>query len=229
MGASCFLKSGKSAIYRNPELELAIGKVLHESLPSLKFCGKQLTEFDMPMIIDGLLSKSDFEDLNLEDDELNEKGVVLLAKALETNETLTRLRLEHNPIDSGIFSLATALHMNGTLRCLYLQSTNIGDDAAQALAEMLKNNRSLHILDLCNNQISSSGVGLLAEALHGASNSTLEELNLNQNPIDSDCVNDLIQMLKYNKVLQIFGLSYSEFPPVEKKKLHAAVRRKARI
>jgi Ran GTPase-activating protein (RanGAP) involved in mRNA processing and transport len=99
-------------------------------------------------------------------------GAGLLAEALKTGCALTSLDLEDNRIlGQGSAALANALSgslLRTPITNLGLRSNHIEDGGAVVLAEALKLNFSLVILDLADNAISITGVSALAEALKGA-------------------------------------------------------------
>jgi hypothetical protein len=78
--------------------------------------------------------------------------VVILAQALRTNETITYLDLNSNLIeDEGAAALASALkHDNRTLRVLDLRN-NFISTAMYALEDMISTNRSLRLLQVEGN------------------------------------------------------------------------------
>eukprot|EP00812_Abedinium_dasypus_P011919 NODE_545_length_1486_cov_445.815514.p1 GENE.NODE_545_length_1486_cov_445.815514~~NODE_545_length_1486_cov_445.815514.p1 ORF type:complete len:428 (-),score=147.61 NODE_545_length_1486_cov_445.815514:186-1349(-) len=106
--------------------------------------------------------------------------------------------------DRAAEALAEALKTNKTLEWLLLQGNNIGDDGAKALAEALKSNDTLKKLFLDNNCIGSYGAKALAEALK--SNDTLEKLYLGRNRIGSDGAEALAEALKSNDTLKTLFL-----------------------
>ena len=81
-------------------------------------------------------------------------------------------------------ALAEALKTNATLTVLNLRDNNIGPEGAIALADALKINTTLTYLSLWNNTIGPERAIALAEALK--TNSTLTYLNLSWNNINSD-------------------------------------------
>jgi len=77
------------------------------------------------------------------------KAVKFIAEALDINQSLTTLNLDHNPIsDEGAKLIAEALKSNQSLTTLNLSDNSIGDKGAQFIAEALKINQSLTALYL---------------------------------------------------------------------------------
>lgn len=81
-------------------------------------------------------------------------------------------------------ALADVLKNNDTVVSLDLSKNNIGDKGVQALAELLKNNKTLEELILSRNNITKTGVEALVEALKV--NKTLKELDLSENDLGDD-------------------------------------------
>jgi Ran GTPase-activating protein (RanGAP) involved in mRNA processing and transport len=73
---------------------------------------------------------------------------------------------------------------NQALEELYLDTNQIDDDAAEALAAALAANKTLKKVDVSANRIGDAGVAALAEMLKV--NGTLQELNLTSNEVGYD-------------------------------------------
>ena len=116
--------------------------------------------------------------LHLENNEINADGCRGLAKLLQGGDAaLTKLYLDGNEIDDkGVEILAEALRRNKSLIFIDLSNNNIKGDGVAALATTLKCNATLETLHLCNNKIGDDGVAALVDALHR--NTTLRELYL---------------------------------------------------
>ena len=99
-----------------------------------------------------------FKELNLLANPLGSSGVSPIFLSLASNRArVMNVALRRCDIDcSGIIVLADALRSNETIISLDLQSNLIGDDGAAALASSLKHdNRTLRILDVRDNLIST--------------------------------------------------------------------------
>ena len=74
-----------------------------------------------------------------------------MAHALNINMTLQVLNLNHNQIsDKGVTALAHALNGNTTLQQLGLGNNEIGDEGVMTLASLLNGNTTLRILPVVN-------------------------------------------------------------------------------
>ena len=95
-----------------------------------------------------------------------------------------------------------------TLQELYLNSSQIGDKGATALARAMKGNTTLQELSLSNNQISVKGATALAYAVKG--NTTLQRLSHDFNQISDKGATALAQAMKGNTTLQLLALTGNE-------------------
>ena len=125
--------------------------------------------------------------LELGDNDIGVVGAGTLARALETNTSLTALSLAYNRIENaGAIKLATSLAMNKKLRSLDLYSNSIGSQGVSALADTLASapRTAIAELNLGGNSIGEEGLASLSEAL--AVNTSLAELSLRSSGIDDE-------------------------------------------
>ena len=126
--------------------------------------------------------------------------VFVLAEALKTNTTLTKLDLSVNNFGAeGVAALAAALRTNTTLTKLDLSVNNLGAEGVAALAAALRTNTPLTELNLCGNNFGAEGVAALAAALQ--TNTTLTKLNLSVNNLGAEGVAALAAALQTNTTL----------------------------
>ena len=110
-----------------------------------------------------------------------------------------------------VFPLSKALEINRTLTKLSMVNCNlkINEANGQALATMLKTNRSLQVLNLARNpEIGDQGAMYLAEGLK--LNCTLKKLNISDCGISSEGVNNIAHALTINKTLQNLDVEGNE-------------------
>ena len=119
---------------------------------------------------------------------------------------ITKLILFRNAIATeGATALAEMLKENRTLQQLDVSGNSIGQGGATALAEMLKENRTLQQLDVSGNSIGQGGATALAEMLK--ENRTLQQLDVSGNSIGQGGATALAEMLKENGTLQQLDVS----------------------
>ena len=106
--------------------------------PDVDLAGRGLTPIDMPLV----------------------------AEALRTNPSITRLNLDRNVIlNEGAQSLAQALKGNASLLELSLCYCGIENEGVTSLAEALRSNETLRHLDVGWNSVDGRGVGPMEKAL----------------------------------------------------------------
>ena len=114
---------------------------------------------------------------------------------------ITKLILSRNAIATeGATALAEMLKENRTLQQLDISFNSIGQGGATALAEMLKENRTLRKLNVRYNSIGQGGATALAKMLK--ENRTLQQLDVSLNSIGQEGATALAEMLKENRTLQ---------------------------
>eukprot|EP00300_Choanocystis_sp_HF-7_P031436 c40791_g1_i1.p2 GENE.c40791_g1_i1~~c40791_g1_i1.p2 ORF type:complete len:226 (+),score=42.26 c40791_g1_i1:1-678(+) len=112
--------------------------------------------------------------LRLEASGLTSDGVVALAPGLARNRTLLYLTVDGNSLDSAaVVAVAASLEGNHTLQSIdfgtYFDS-EIGDDGARAVAQLLRVNSTLRALVLRRNHMTDAGVAAIADALEQSDN-----------------------------------------------------------
>ena len=117
----------------------------------------------------------------------------------------TMIDLDSNNLgDAGAVALAEQLKINRKVVTLRIGANSIGDAGAIALAEALKVNRKLTSLDIGHNEIGPRGAKALVEALK--SNRALSTLILYKNSIGASGATAIAEMLKYNRKLHTLEL-----------------------
>ena len=109
-----------------------------------------------------------------------------MARALPCAPRLTRLVIHHGHFgDTGVVHIASALAEPGCLlEDLHLAGVEMGDRGAEALANALRTNRRLDLLNIETNWITDRGAEAFADVLETA-NKTLMELQLGSNAIST--------------------------------------------
>ncbi|KAJ8602415.1 hypothetical protein CTAYLR_001207 [Chrysophaeum taylorii] len=127
------------------------------------------------------------EELSLQRTDIGDNGAKIIANALRTNETLTRLNLGSNKVHyNGISSLALALHTNRMLLHLGLMGNEVGYLDAQVLVNLLTPGH-LKCLDLryASVHFSQQEAQVACRVLLG-DDLVLESLDLRDNSVDED-------------------------------------------
>jgi hypothetical protein len=108
--------------------------------------------------------------IELDNNELGPVSCSAFGNSLRTNDTLTYLSLDSNPIssngdNSGVKALAEALRVNKTLTSLNLWRTGINKDAGHMLANAIQDNNTLLFFDIGHNSIDMCDVKRIADKL----------------------------------------------------------------
>eukprot|EP01059_Diplonema_ambulator_P003482 TRINITY_DN13174_c0_g1_i1.p1 TRINITY_DN13174_c0_g1~~TRINITY_DN13174_c0_g1_i1.p1 ORF type:complete len:761 (+),score=270.83 TRINITY_DN13174_c0_g1_i1:46-2283(+) len=183
-------------------------------------------------VLGPLLNCCNLKNLCLERNDIRDKGAAVLAQAFKVPssaaERIEVLDLSFNNIKAqGLKWLASVFRFVPVLRVLRLDGNDCGE-AADELAQALRDNKSLHHLTMCkcemppeagerfaealagqttlmrlelqDNLIGNSGMVALAQALHN--NSTLRHLDVGNNKIGDPGGKAIAEMLVSNNTLQ---------------------------
>lgn len=128
-------------------------------------------------------SESVLQRLDLENNEIEDKGVVSLSEAVSCNHFLVYLSIRGNAVSSaGSKALGKILKEQCSLQYLSLKDNKVGDEGVQHIAHGLKFNQKLLELDLSGNGITLQGLGYIGTMLKD--NKHLSSLDLSCNRID---------------------------------------------
>ena len=152
----------------------------------------------------------DIIDSNVDDEcvEMLAGGVNFMSSEGLKDARISALLISDSKItERGAITLAEMLKENRMLHHLDVANNSIGDGGATALAEVLKQNRTLQHLNVMANFIRDGGATALAEMLK--ENRTLQELIVGYNSIGDGGATALAEMLKENRTLQELHLRNS--------------------
>jgi Ran GTPase-activating protein (RanGAP) involved in mRNA processing and transport len=103
--------------------------------------------------------------------------------------------------DEGVKYLADAIKANSTLRVIDLKSNNIGDEGAKYRADAIKVNSMLMHIDLKSNKIGDAGAKCMADV--NKRNSILQQIELAENLIQDGLVSQISKLLKENTLRMV--------------------------
>ena len=225
--------------HNDPEINIILHSIIfyycHVSIKMIKllsYCVKYLQHFIITnSTIDKFkLSMSDLVKLILEDNNISAMAIDDLKDLIERNKSLQFVSLSNNNLQSSAFILLRALKKLTKLEEFNLCNNNVGEQAAEYLADVVENNRSiktlrlggnnlqratniilqtlkristLRILDLDNNNITGRGAEDIANVIRN--NTFLEELGLGSNDLKSSAI-VILQALRKTKTLKILNL-----------------------
>ena len=160
-----------------------------------------------------------FESTMIENDYLknfdlsfNKKINLSLIKNILYLKNISKLNLQHNDIhDKDIqIILQYFKEFNPPLKELLIHSNLIGIEGSKAIAEVLKNNNNLKILNIANNPLLSEGINNILDSIINYKN-ILEEFLINYTDCGDYCINKIVNMLKNNKKLIVFSFVGNKF------------------
>ena len=142
-----------------------------------------------------LLSTQVLTHLDLSDNLINYEGSRYLAQALKVNKILKHLSLKLNRLvdKAGSKLCIDLLNNSSNLESLSLSSNSLGHMFCESLAEFLKLNRSIKILDISCNFIDDSNAATLKASLEG--NPNIIELDVRNNQLSDEteeAINEII-------------------------------------
>ena len=163
---------------------------------------------------DLFLFKSLGENENLKTFDLsyNDKINISLIKCILSLKNISKLIIPRNDIrDKDIQRIAQYVkEFNSPLKELNIQSNCIGIEGSLAIADLIKDNEYLKILNITDNPLMSEGINNICNSIFKNKN-TLTELLINDTKCNDFCVCNIVNMLKNNKKLIIFTFIGNKF------------------
>jgi Ran GTPase-activating protein (RanGAP) involved in mRNA processing and transport len=174
------------------------------SLQSLVLERNALGKARLAQLAPALYNNMDIKVLNLSCNDLkNVKSAKILQGILRRNKTMTALVLSENEfglITGAVANMAKGLVINSTLLKIDLSRCVLGDSGVSILAQALGSPKmKLQKLILQSNSITSTGVGVLLEAMEQSSHIT--DLDLSRNLIRDEGASRLALSLRSNTLL----------------------------
>ena len=164
------------------------------SLEALLLDGNNLQSC-VDVIFHSLKRSSNLKILDLDNNSLSEEATNDLADVIRSNTGLEQLSLSNNNLRASADVLLETLSAISTLKRLDLSGNNMSGAVVNELASVIKNNVSLEILNLSNNDLRSP-VTVILEALKGIA--TLKILNLGGINMSEDVVDYLVDVITKN-------------------------------
>ena len=144
------------------------------------------------------------EHIDLSFNSLHDGNIEVLVEVLEKSEVLGELNLWDNRIALADDKFTDALAQNRTLRVLSLGSNNITSDGMKRLAAALKVNQSVQELHMGDNCMGNDGAKSFADAL--TANTALQMISLYGNNIGDEGAQCLATSFKENQNLRVIWL-----------------------
>ena len=185
--------------------ELSAAIRANSSLEKLWLFGNRLGSSTV-LIANALKQVTTLKELNLNGNQnRSEELAPALTSIISHNNSMENLLLRDNNLnDDGILKIAQSLCKHTKLKMINLQSNNITEKSAEALASIISSNTGLEELYLGNNTM-QLGVITISTALKSIS--SLKVLNLDHNNIPEEAAAELSDTIKANNLIEKLWLN----------------------
>ena len=142
----------------------------------------------------------------------NDNINVHLLKNILNLKNISKIYLQRNNInDNDIQRISQYIkEFNSHLKELHLQSNLIGINGGEYIAELIKDNHYLKVLNITDNPLQSKGIINICDAITNSENE-ISELLINSTKCNDYCIEKISEMLKTNKKLKIFTATENKF------------------
>ena len=177
--------------------ELASALSENSGLKNVTLMGCSLQDHYVAQLVDSLQHHSTLTHLDLNGNKSGHLSSVSISTLLQSSQTIAKLDMSFQAIEEplDVEVLANALRLNSSLKVLDLSSCCIGDESVSVLGHVLcESNRTLTELLLARNRITDKGICDLSEMLPYMPN--LRRLSLWGNPFEEKGANVLARGLE---------------------------------
>ncbi|XP_065915191.1 uncharacterized protein [Dysidea avara] len=171
--------------------------IKHNTLLEKLYLGDNNLQSSVIVVLQALKEISNLTLLNING--LSGIAVNNLADVINANVFLKELHLSSNKLQSSAALVFKSLKQNSNLKILDFGDSKVSGNAMEDLADVIKNNTCLEVLNLSNNNLQSS-VGVIFQALKEIS--TIKKLNLFGNNMPKDVDQDLADVVTNNANLE---------------------------
>lgn len=181
----------------------------NKTLESLSMGYASVTNAEVEQLANALQFHKGLTHLDLN---LNKIAGLSLHRLLTSNNTLTSLRLDSNPITlDGIKTLSAGLQTNSTLSRLSLRNLSLKDTWLTFLIESLRENKGVTYLNLsCNAEALTVAVGKRLATFLRYDTATLTSLDLSQMKLKATCLSQLAGVLQLGCPLTTLVLDHNQ-------------------
>eukprot|EP01006_Ploeotia_vitrea_P043611 TRINITY_DN66754_c9_g3_i1.p1 TRINITY_DN66754_c9_g3~~TRINITY_DN66754_c9_g3_i1.p1 ORF type:complete len:728 (-),score=31.47 TRINITY_DN66754_c9_g3_i1:1451-3634(-) len=157
-----------------------------------------------------LLHNSTLQWLSLAHNSITKKGAGVIANIIHFNNSLTRVDLSHNDLGAGgAHELASALGHTFTVSQLILTHCQLGDKGLRFIADGMTRNKSLTLLDVAQNGITSAGTKYFALVMENVT-CQLEHLDLAHNSVSDSGARELSEHILHFKNVRSLILRHND-------------------
>ena len=152
------------------------------------------------------------DNLKVFDLSYNDNINIQLIKNILNLKNISKIYLQRNNInDNDIQRISNYIkEYKSHLKELHLQSNLIGVNGSESIAEMIKDNIYLKVLNITDNPLQSQGINNICNSITDSKN-VISELLINSTKCNDYCIEKIVKMLKFNKNLQILTMTENKF------------------
>ncbi|KAM5129445.1 NACHT, LRR and PYD domains-containing protein 12-like [Mantella aurantiaca] len=183
--------------------QLASGIRNNQTLRILDLCDNYLNGTHFRDLMAALIT-SRIEEFHLRNNQLTDSSCPYLASGIRNNQTLRMLNLSDNNLEGPHFNYLMAALTSSRIEELHLRNNYLTDSSCPDLASGIRNNQTLKILNLSDNNLKSCHVSDLMAAL---ATSRIEELHLDKNRLTESFCHHLASAIRNNQTLRKLNLS----------------------
>ena len=196
------LNLGDNMLIKEVCNELAYAIKCNINIESLYLHDNKLQSFAL-VILQSLSTITTLRVLNMNNNQIGEKGGDALASVIKSNTGLKELYFSGNNLQRSVIKISKALQTISTIESLDLSNNNLTNEVGIELAAAIQSNSFLKQLHLQNNNLQSS-IGFISQALDKLS--TLKSLVLNNNQLTEKHGESLRSVIKNNASLETLFL-----------------------
>ena len=191
---------------RGEELAPALTSIIshNKSIEILLLNDNYLNDDGVIKIAQALCKHTKLKMIDLRGNNITERSAEALASIISSNTGLEELYLGNNQIQLGVITMSTALKNISSLKVLDLFNNNIPGEGADELSAAIRSNSSLEKLSLNDNILSASMAVIGKACCH---NSSLKELNFRNVGILVAAANDIAGVITFNSSIQLLSMS----------------------
>ena len=152
------------------------------------------------------------ENLKVFDLSYNDNINIHLLKNIINLKNISKIYLQRNNItDNDIQRISQYIQeFKSHLKELHLQSNLIGITGSEYIAQLIKDNNYLKVLNITDNPLQSQGIINICDSITNNKNK-ISELLINSTKCNDYCIEKITTMLKFNKNLKIFTATENKF------------------
>ncbi|XP_065916596.1 uncharacterized protein [Dysidea avara] len=193
--------------------DIAVVILKNRQLKKLHLSNNNLKTIGIRKIAKALLNISSLVELDIGNNCINVEAANDIADAVLHNTSLQGLNLNGNFLTcTGVIAVAKSLQCISTLECLALEgncSIDFTETVADCIESVLLQNTELHVLNLGNNNLQTTGIIKVTKCLQNIT--TLTKLYLHSNNITEEAADYVAVVIQNNRNLKALNIGDNHF------------------